>query len=752
MSPTASAQAYQDYLAESRARWLRGQTIRVAEIRGIYANAADEVARDLARLLPTQPSARHLAAIQDLLREASETVTEQSLRATLKGIELSTGAGIGSARAIAHATLGNVLAAGSINAMYSSINQRAVLAFSTRRRFDGLRLSDRVWRIGSQYRGELGRAVEHGIARGLDSRKLAREIQQHLNPEVAAPHSASVRARLKLSRDVSYQSMRLARTEMSNAFREGTVLGHRATPSYEGSIWEISGSHPVLDECDDLAVGENGRGFYAAGNEPFAPHPNCLCVLSPVHRDPEEFTQELERWLDDPSSSPELESWYNDTARPLIGDQPIKPLSAPPRAPVTIGAAPKASVSTGKGISAPTTRALTQAATAPTRKAAAKAGAKAQKAADDVIEKIAPDSAAAGSQAAGRFSGALEKVREQRRIWDGLAEKQGANVDELRDAILDLGREARLEVKARLSKIKGHDALEDQLAAASKVEQDLLAELDGLKRKIAETKKLRSKLASEYGSPAHTGATNANNAAVHAYNAHIDKIYPAQQAVLKLAKKVSKSRHRVIKEVVGEVRKVGAQTTDGVYTYGSAHKVSAKAAQTVTEQMDEALQLLPQDWLNASAARGKFRLITHGRRKGAGGYYLDGAGGTLQASGSAFNRFNTLVHELGHRMQYTVGRFEYAVGSQTYRGSLFKQIEESFRTYRAAGEASRTNLVYGADWIEDRFVEGYFGIMNPSGASEMFTRGMESLFNGRWSIYADDEEFMDYMLGMLMGI
>lgn len=330
------ADEFREYLEAARARWLAQQTATVAELRQIYRDAARDVSRDIRRLLPTQPSAQHLRTIEGLLNELARDLSEESLRATLHGVDLTQNAAITGAQRVAQVFLGDAFAAGGIRAMYQSVNQRALLTFATRARQDGLKLSDRVWNHGQATRAEVRKVLEHGIARGLDSRKVALEVQRHLDPTRSAPHSLSVRRRLGISTKVDYRAMRLARTEMSIAFREGTVLGHSRTPSYVGSAWELSASHPFQDDCDDLVGGGDGPGgIYLAGNEPFAPHPNCMCVLSPVHEDLDSFLSRLDRWRNSPSSEPALEDWYQGTARPFFEGRPTT--TAPARARVPRG-------------------------------------------------------------------------------------------------------------------------------------------------------------------------------------------------------------------------------------------------------------------------------------------------------------------------------------------------------------------------------------------------------------------------------
>ena len=111
---------------------------------------------------------------------------------------------------------------------------------------------------------------------------------------------------------------------MTAAFGEGTIAAARVAPSYLGMKWVLSKSHPVPDICDTLATQNFGLGLgpgvYPPGDEPPYPaHPNCLCVLVPIHEDPEEFVERLKDWLEDPKNDPELEQWYQNTYKPGAG-------------------------------------------------------------------------------------------------------------------------------------------------------------------------------------------------------------------------------------------------------------------------------------------------------------------------------------------------------------------------------------------------------------------------------------------------
>lgn len=322
---------YEQYFEQSRTRWRSGVTATTGQIKAIYDKAYRDVQADIIRRLPTQPSAASLRALESALDEIRQNVARETLDATLHGIRLSTSAGTRGAMLYATKILGNAFEVRGLEAMYQAVNERAVLAFATRTRFDGLNLSTRIWQSASKWQGYTTRSIESALVRGMPARDLARALDPYLKSGVASSSSRAVRRRLGIPKDISYQSLRLARTEMASAFKEGTVLGHSKTPSYLGVQWQISAAHPFEDECDELASGgPQNDGVYPPGDEPMQPHPNCMCVVSPVHQDLDEFADRLKNWIDDPSSDPDLTAWHKNVAAPFFNGTPIQ---VPGRAP-----------------------------------------------------------------------------------------------------------------------------------------------------------------------------------------------------------------------------------------------------------------------------------------------------------------------------------------------------------------------------------------------------------------------------------
>jgi hypothetical protein len=428
LTKSAAQLAHEQYLAQARARFLAGVRATTKQIDAIYTKAAHDVAAEMAKVLPTQPSAVHMKQIAGALAEAKAQLSDEVLDATMNGISLSTGAAISGASAVGFKVLGHAYSTAGLQAMYQAVNQRAVLAFATRTRFDGLRLSDRIWLAASKWQGYVQRATESAIAAGTPARRLAATLDPYLKAGTAKPSSLAVRRRLRIPKNISYQSLRVARTEMGTAFKEGTILGHSKTPSYLGAKWELSAGHPFQDDCDALASGgPSNDGVYPAGDEPMQPHPNCMCVLSPVHQDPEEFTDRLINWVNDPTSDPALEKWHQEVAKPFFNGNPINVPAKPSKVKV-YGGGPKPKPGLKAAPPLPTPK--------PTSKQVSQLG-------PDVAEKV-------GGGTAPDVLTALEGAVQASTLTK--AKAAAAKIDEAVDEVLD---EAAAKIKA----------LEDELLA-----------------------------------------------------------------------------------------------------------------------------------------------------------------------------------------------------------------------------------------------------------------------------------------------
>lgn len=135
-------------------------------------------------------------------------------------------------------------------------------------------LSERVYRNAALASGRIDRIVNSALARGASAREIANEVRGLILPSTPG--------------GVSYSAMRLGRTELNNAFHAVSSQLNDEKPWVNGTKWNLSRSHPAPDKCDQYAK-HNGDGVWQTTSVPSKPHPQCLCFVTPVVVDREEF-------------------------------------------------------------------------------------------------------------------------------------------------------------------------------------------------------------------------------------------------------------------------------------------------------------------------------------------------------------------------------------------------------------------------------------------------------------------------------
>lgn len=150
------------------------------------------------------------------------------------------------------------------------------------RKENGITLSDRIWRNTKVAQKGLNDAIDVGLALGKSPQEIAASVKQYLRPDV--PGGASSAA------------LRLGRSEVLNAYHTTTVRNYRKTPWIEKCKWNLSGSHPRPDECNEYAEGGDlkGAGIWSLAEVPSKPHPNCLCFVTPVMMDIDKYAKNFQ--------------------------------------------------------------------------------------------------------------------------------------------------------------------------------------------------------------------------------------------------------------------------------------------------------------------------------------------------------------------------------------------------------------------------------------------------------------------------
>lgn len=145
-------------------------------------------------------------------------------------------------------------------------------------------LSDRVYRNGRRSVTAVEGIINQGLLTGRSAREIARMVRSYINPRTPG--------------GMSYAAMRLSRTELNNAFHETSLRLAKDDPFVQAVKWNLSGSHPKPDVCNDYATQVIRRGGnpgeYVPSEVPSKPHPQCLCYTTTVPISEEAFLRNIQ--------------------------------------------------------------------------------------------------------------------------------------------------------------------------------------------------------------------------------------------------------------------------------------------------------------------------------------------------------------------------------------------------------------------------------------------------------------------------
>lgn len=159
------------------------------------------------------------------------------------------------------------------------------------RLINDIKLSNKVYKTRALSQRWVEREINRGLALGRSADEIARSVRAMIAPNTRG--------------GVSYAAKRLGRTEINNAFHTSTIRMAGQQPWTEGFQWNLSGSHPRPDICNEYADDDHdgiGAGIFKPKSVPGKPHPQCLCYLTVVTVDEEEFMDKLlsgsyDKWL-----------------------------------------------------------------------------------------------------------------------------------------------------------------------------------------------------------------------------------------------------------------------------------------------------------------------------------------------------------------------------------------------------------------------------------------------------------------------
>lgn len=249
-------------LLEARSDFLKLRMRHEKAIRDIYINTAENVAKQLRSLSGKDEVmlSGHLKAVERTLRKEADKINV-SLNALMKsGVEQAYTFGTRPSdeyllQAFTKAGV-NILNLTTLQRGFGDINTAAVEAFWAKTRH-GMILSDRIWDQSQLAREGIQNLIQTGIEQGRDVVEVARDLVAYVKDGAMtlAEDYPNMMARMdiRVPEDLCYEALRLARTEYSMAYQEGTYSRVRMSPASIGIQWMLSDAHPEPDICDDLA-------------------------------------------------------------------------------------------------------------------------------------------------------------------------------------------------------------------------------------------------------------------------------------------------------------------------------------------------------------------------------------------------------------------------------------------------------------------------------------------------------------------
>ena len=163
---------------------------------------------------------------------------------------------------------------------------------------DGLRLSDRLWRLENGAMQQIAETLRRNVLLGRDASRavadllgqpIPLEMQRQLGlNRVEALEKTMADVLLRDPNNAYSRMLRVMRTEMNRAHGEAYRAGAGAHPDVIGERFVLSPNHPKTDVCDDYARADRyglGPGVYPVGKAPWPAHPNTMSYLEAVFAD-----------------------------------------------------------------------------------------------------------------------------------------------------------------------------------------------------------------------------------------------------------------------------------------------------------------------------------------------------------------------------------------------------------------------------------------------------------------------------------
>ena len=138
---------------------------------------------------------------------------------------------------------GGTKVSGEIMQSMNLLNLDALSSFLDRKDH-GMKLSDKVWKLTTDYKNQIEQYLASGITEGQSTFQIAKKLDGYIQGK-----PIKYKGKLLPKRNISYQAIRLAATETNMAYRMSDYHRRQKLPFVTGIEVMLSNSHPEFDIC-----------------------------------------------------------------------------------------------------------------------------------------------------------------------------------------------------------------------------------------------------------------------------------------------------------------------------------------------------------------------------------------------------------------------------------------------------------------------------------------------------------------------
>jgi hypothetical protein len=201
-----------------------------------------------------------------LFDKLGDTVSARRLRSASRAAKLSAAANAALLHLVGQDGEGQRLFAGA-----TITAQRTVETLLARAKLSAVPLSERIYKTSAWMHKRLDTLIVSTMAKGLNAQRFAKVARDWFSPSVPG--------------GTRYAAMRLARTEINNAFHATSISYAQDKPWVSQMDWNLSKSHPKRDKCNVYAEASP----WDVHTIPPKPHPQCMCYVTEVTPDEDEW-------------------------------------------------------------------------------------------------------------------------------------------------------------------------------------------------------------------------------------------------------------------------------------------------------------------------------------------------------------------------------------------------------------------------------------------------------------------------------